>query len=308
MKFPYFKLFLITILISSRECGLADAIICLFLKTSYMLMIAVAQSTGQLDQDMVDKVLRSCGPQATFGPLSFNLVALYHLRKDAGDIADKLFNVKFDFKKTLLDKEELIFSNKLIVISSKISVTSTTSFDSNKDAIITVKAGEVTDKDGAKVSAAAESLSDKFIKQLKDATGFDLKEMSLSLEKSLSPLNDGTIKVKASPDGLDLTYSTTKEVKGATKITEDITYHIERNPQTKAEVVQAVDSVIEKAKSAFKQVTEDHNLKPIPVFLAGAATLGLIAMRAHPAGMVAATALSLIGPVTRLVGMPAGVI
>lgn len=271
-------------------------------------MIAVAQSTGQLDQDMVDKVLRTCGSQAAFGPLTINLVALYHLRKDAGDIADKLFNIKFDYKKTLLDKEELIFSNKLIVVTSKLSVTSTTSVDTSKDAIITVKAGEVLGKDGAKVSAAADGLSDILIKQLKDATGFDLKEMSLNLEKSLAPLNDGTIKVKASPDGLDLTYSTTKEVKGATKITEDITYHIERNPQTKAEVVQAVDSVIENAKSAFKQVAEDPNLKPIPVFLAGAATLGLIAMRAHPVGMVAATALTLIGPITKLVGPPASTI
>ena len=105
MKFPYFKLFLITILISSRQCGLGDAIVCLFLKTSYMLMIAVAQSTGQLDQDMVDKVLRSCGPQATFGPLSFNLVALYHLRKDAGDIADNLLMLNLTLKKLYLIKK-----------------------------------------------------------------------------------------------------------------------------------------------------------------------------------------------------------
>ena len=114
--------------------------------------------------------------------------------------------------------------------------------------------------------------------------------------------------MKANPAELDITYTTTKEVFGNTKINEEITYRIERNPQTRVEVVQAVDDVIENVKSTFKQVAEGPVTKPILVFLAWAAGFATIAMRAHPAGMVAATALSLIGPVTRLVGMPAGVI
>jgi hypothetical protein len=36
--------------------------------------------------------------------------------------------------------------------------------------------------------------------------------MSINLEQSLAPLNDGTIKVKANPAELDITYTTTKEV------------------------------------------------------------------------------------------------
>ena len=307
MKFPSFKFFLIVILISSHECNLTDILACYFIKSAFLLLEAAAQKKGgHLSQDLIEKLIRACGQEATFGILSVNLISLYHLRKDAEDIADKLFNIKFEFKKTLLDEEQVIFSNKLIIVTSKLSVTSTTSFDTNKDAVITVKAGEVSDKDGAKVKEATGGVSDALIKQIKDLTGFDLKEMSINLEKSLAPLNDGTIKVKANPDALDLTYSTSKQV-GPHKINEDITYHIERNPETKAEVVQAVDNVVENIKTTFKQVSEDPNIKPIPLFLAGAATLGMIAMRAHPVGFVAATAIPLIVPITKLVGTPAGI-
>ena len=304
MKFPSFKFFLITILIASSDCGFVNTMTCFILKCFYTAMLATATITGELDQDLVDKLVRTCGPEAAFGPLNQKLLGLYHLRKDAENIANQLFNIQFEFKKTLLDKEQVIFSNDLIEVTAKLSLAASATAETNKDALLNVKAGEVTDKDGTKLNAVADSVSDSVVDKIQDLTGFNIKDMSFNLEKKIENL-DGTFKVKATLDELDVTYSISKQV-GSNTIDEDMTYAIKKNqnPNPKAETAPAISQAVDDFKTAFKQTIEPVN-QVIPLVLATAAGMATISRMTNPANP--ATSLvpaAAIAPIVALVGMP----
>ena len=297
MKFPSFKFFLITTLVVSSDCGLAQAIICCFLKASYTIMLATAVLTGELDQDMVDKVVRTCGPQAAFGPLNDKLKTLYHLRKDAENVANQLFNIKFDFKKTLLDKEQLIFSNDFIDVTAKLSMTASGSAETSKDALLNVKAGEVTDKDGAKLSSAADSVSDSIVSKIEEKTGFNIKDMTYSVEKKIGNL-DGKFKVTAGLDKLNINYSTSKQV-GQAKIDESMTYEIKRNPKAQAQASQAISDFQTSFKKAIEPITS-----PIPLAVATVAGMATLSRMTSLSPSTSLAPAAVIAPIVTLFGAP----
>lgn len=66
MKFASYQILLVTALLASYNCGLFQAIQCAFMRASYSLMVATAQTTGQLDSDKVDEMIRTCGAKAAF--------------------------------------------------------------------------------------------------------------------------------------------------------------------------------------------------------------------------------------------------
>lgn len=118
-------------------------------------------------------------------------MGLYQLRKDAVDIVNQLFNIKFDFKTTLLEEEKLIFSSNLIDITSKFKVSTSNTVETNKDALITVKGGVVTSKDGADFKMS--NLDDVFANKVKDLTGFNIKDMSINFEQKIAPLEENLV-------------------------------------------------------------------------------------------------------------------
>ncbi len=300
MKFPSFKFFLITILIASSDCGLAQAILCCVLRCTYTAMLAFATITGELDQDMVDRVIRTCGPEAAFGPLNQKLLGLYHLRKDAEDVANQLFNIQFEFKKTLLDVEQVIFSNDLIEVTAKLSLTGSQTAETSKDALLKVKAGEVTDKDGAKLNP--DCVSDSVVDKIQELTGFNIKDMSYNMEKKIESL-DGTFKVKATLDEIDLTYSKSKQI-GPNTIDEDMTYAIKKNPNPKAELTPALAKAVDNFKAVYKQTIEPVT-KAIPFVLAAAAGMAFSSRMTNPVNPSTSLApAAVLTPIVTLFGMP----
>lgn len=286
------------LLLSYGQCSLISAIQCSFLKASYMIMITSATITGKLDSALVDKVRKVCGFSIAFDPLPENLKALHQLRNDASDITNKLFGIQFDFKATLLNKEEKIYQDEKFSITAKLSVDTKTTIKpegDNDGVAFTLKEGVVINKDGVKAS-----FDNPIVSEIEKATGFNLKDMSTNLEAKLAPLSDATVKVKATLNQIDITVSESKNIDKSTKINGDITYSIKRNeiPQS-----PATSPVIEKITSKFNELDKETDI-PIQIkVMAGAA--GMIAIAAASPQLATVTAVTVIAiPVISVFGKP----
>ena len=296
------KFLLVFWLIASSDCGAVDMInkaICVINMIPLKWMLDDAKKNGKLNLNIIQNAIndKKCGgdfPLTLFPP---NLLAAYYLSKSATDVISKLFDLQIGLKTTILDGKVNFYRDLLFDYSLKINVNTDTTIKPAEDgATFTIKDNVALSKDGAKLD-----VNNPFVDKFQELTGINLNDMSANYQSKICNLGDGTINLKATPNQLELSYSTSGKL-GNTGLSGSIGLVVDVNPKTQKAISYYIPEAVASAKEAYEQYIQSPQRDvPTTAMIGAAAFLAIAASTvAGPEAAVATATIS--GPMLFLFG------
>lgn len=291
MKSFYMKTFLVLLLIASSDCGVAQMItntFCAIRLLPFKLMLQDAiKGKSLVLKFLIDAINdRNCGGYLIYSQLPENLSGLYFLTKDAPDIINKLFNIQVNFKTTILDQKIPIAKDDQFNYFVKFNVNADTTIKpEDKGSLFNIKVGASMDKDSLKWN----DIDNPITAKIQELTGFDIKNMALSLKSKLPFLPDGSISLKSSLESQELTFSSTSKL-GPTNLNGSISIIAERSPNNIKKALNNNSENLKKAQELCAQLADSVGKSAPVTVLATAATALALSIPQVRAGVAAATA------------------